>query len=55
MAGQKKEKKLKIKIDPVEKFLKEIGSEVVKPEPKLSITRDRFPAEQSVVLLEKKS
>ena len=44
-----------IKIDPVEKFLKEIGSEVVKPEPKLSITRDRFPAEQSVVLLEKKS
>lgn len=37
---------------PVTVFLKEIGKETVVPQPKLTITKDKLPAEQTVVVLE---
>jgi len=38
-------------LDPVEKFLKEMGMEPVEPRPKLSITRSNLPASTQVFLL----
>lgn len=37
---------------PVSQFLKEIGKESVVPVPKLNITKDKLPLEQTVVVLE---
>ncbi len=36
----------------VDVFLKEMGKEDTKPSPKLSVTKDRLPAELTVVVLE---
>ena len=44
---------LKLPLDPVEKFLKEMGAENVIPVPKLTITKDKLPEETEVVLLSK--
>ncbi len=44
---------LKFPLDPVEKFLKEMGAEGVEPQPKLSITKDKLPEEPMVVVLSK--
>lgn len=44
---------LKIELESVEPFLKEMGAEGVEPIPKLSITRDKLPEETAVVLLNK--
>ncbi len=40
------------KLDPVDKFIKEMGAEKSDPAPKLSIKKDHLPQELSVVLLE---
>ncbi len=39
-------------LSPVTEFLKEIGKEAVVPQAKLSITKDKLPAEMQVVVLE---
>lgn len=44
---------LKFQLDPVDKFLKEMGVENVSPQPKLSITKDKLPEEPMVVVLSK--
>src|SRR3989344_1272443 len=44
---------LKLPLDPVEKFLKDMGAENVIPVPKLTITKDKLPEETEVVLLSK--
>lgn len=44
---------LKYQLDPVDKFLKEMGQEVLVREPKLVITADKLPEETKVVVLEK--
>lgn len=44
---------LKFELDPVDKFLKEMGAEGVVPVPKLSITKDKLPEEPQVVVLSK--
>jgi len=44
---------LKFELEPVENFMKEMGSETVEPLPKLSITRDKLPDELQVVVLSK--
>ena len=46
---------LKFQLDPVDKFLKEMGVEGVTPQPKLSITKDKLPEEPMVILLAKSS
>lgn len=38
-------------LDPVEKFLKEMGIEPIEPRPKLSLTRSNLPASTQVFLL----
>lgn len=40
------------KLSPVGAFLKEIGKESVMPQPKLTISKDKLPAEMQVVVLE---
>lgn len=40
------------KLSPVSAFLKEIGKESVVPQPKLTISKDKLPAEMQVVVLE---
>lgn len=42
---------LKIALDPVANFLKEMGKENLEVSPKLSITKDKLPDEPEVVLL----
>lgn len=42
---------LKFPLDPVEKFLKEMGAEGVQAVPKLTITKDKLPDEPQVVVL----
>lgn len=42
---------LKVELDGVEKFLKEMGAEEVTEVPKLSITKDKLPDEALVVVL----
>ena len=44
---------LKFQLDPVDKFLKQMGAESVQPVPKLSITKDKLPEETEVVVLSK--
>ncbi len=44
---------VKAGLDPVEKFLKEMGVENVVPQPKLSITKDKLPEEPQVTVLTK--
>lgn len=44
---------LKVELDPVEKFLKEMGVENPETLPKLSITKDKLPDEPKVILLNK--
>lgn len=44
---------LKIELDGVEPFLKEMGAENKEPQPKLSITKDKLPEEPEVVVLSK--
>ena len=44
---------LKFPLEPVDKFLKEMGAENIVPISKLSITRDKLPEELQVVLLSK--
>ncbi len=44
---------LKFELDPVDKFLKEMGVEGVTPVPKLSISKDKLPEEPQVVILSK--
>lgn len=44
---------LKFELDPLEKFLKEMGAENITPQPKLSITKDKLPEEPQVVILSK--
>lgn len=44
---------LKAELDPVEKFLKEMGVENITPQPKLSISKDRLPEEPQIVVLSK--
>lgn len=44
---------LKFQLDPVDKFLKEMGAESVVAQPKLSITKDKLPEEPQVVVLSK--
>lgn len=40
-------------LEPVDKFLKEMGKEDIEPAKKLTISKDRLPAEPQVILLEK--
>lgn len=44
---------LKFELEGVEGFLKEMGTDSVTPQPKLSITRERLPEEPEVVVLTK--
>lgn len=44
---------LKVELDGVENFLKEMGAEGVVPVPKLSITKEKLPEEPLVVVLTK--
>lgn len=44
-----------LKLDPVGKFLKEMGVGVIKPEPGLKLTKSNLPDETRVVVLEHKS
>ena len=44
---------LKFELDPVEKFLKEMGAEGAVPQPKLLITKDKLPEESQLVVLSK--
>ncbi len=46
---------LKFELDPVEKFLKEMGPEHMEEQLKLSITKDKLPEEPQVILLAKSS
>lgn len=46
------DKKIFAQITGVDVFLKEMGKEEIKPVPKLNITKDRLPAELTVVVLE---
>lgn len=43
---------LKYNLEPVERFLKEMGKEGIKPEPKLIMTKDRLPEDLQVIILE---
>lgn len=43
-----------LQLDPVDKFLKEAGSEKREKEVKLTVSKDRLPTEQQVVVLKKK-
>lgn len=44
---------LKVELDSLEKFLKEMGIENITPQSKLSITKDKLPEEPQVVVLTK--
>lgn len=44
---------LKIELEEVEKFAKEMGAEGVLPQPKLSITKEKLPEEPQIVVLSK--
>lgn len=44
---------LKVDLEGVEPFLKEMGAENITPLPKLSVTKDKLPEETMVVLLSK--
>lgn len=42
---------LKFELEEVEKFLKEMGKEVITPQPKLVISKDKLPEEMEVIVL----
>lgn len=42
-----------VDLEPVQKFLKEMGKEEIEPIKKLTVTKDRLPSETQVVVLEK--
>ncbi len=44
---------INFELDGVENFLKEMGVENISPQPKLSITKEKLPAESQVVVLSK--
>lgn len=44
---------LKVELEGVEPFLKEMGAENIAPSPKLSVTKEKLPEETTVVLLSK--
>lgn len=44
---------LKVTLDPVENFLKEMGKEAIVPVSKLSVTSDKLPEETQIVVLER--
>ena len=44
-----------VQLEPVEKFLKEMGAEKVQPQDKLTISKEKLPEELQVVLLASKS
>ncbi len=48
-----RDKDSKLDLEPVEKFLKEMGKEDIQADNKLSISKDRLPTEPQVVLLSK--
>jgi len=43
---------LNMELEPVDRFLKEIGIKELNPQPKLSLTRSSLPDSMQVVLLE---
>ncbi|MCL5959053.1 MAG: MBL fold metallo-hydrolase [Chloroflexi bacterium] len=43
---------VKLEIDPVEKFTREMGLKSFQPQPKLVVTKSTLPAEQQIVVLE---
>jgi len=43
---------LKFELEPLDKFLKEMGKEETTPQPKLVISKDKLPEEMEVVVLE---
>ncbi|TSC54155.1 MAG: hypothetical protein LiPW16_123 [Microgenomates group bacterium LiPW_16] len=43
---------LAFELEPVDKFLKEMGKEQVVPQPKLTISKDKLPEELEIVVLE---
>lgn len=43
---------LSFELDTLDKFLKEMGKEEVKPQPKLVISKDKLPEEREIVVLE---
>lgn len=47
------DKEASVELEPVDKFLKEMGKEDVKAIAKLTITKERLPAEPQAILLEK--
>ncbi len=47
------DKDSKVDLEPVEKFLKEMGKEDIEVIKKLTVTKDRLPSEPQVVILEK--
>jgi L-ascorbate metabolism protein UlaG (beta-lactamase superfamily) len=44
---------LKFELAPVDAFLKQMGTETVTPQPKLTITKDKLPDEPQVIVLSK--
>jgi hypothetical protein len=46
---------IKVKLDPVDKFLKEMGSAKIDPEASLKLTPTSLPEETQIVLLEPKA
>ncbi len=46
---------LKLEIEGVDPFLKEMGAESVTPSPKLTVSKDKLPGETQVILLSKSS
>ena len=47
----KTDAKTKLELDGIEPFLKEIGKEEIKPQPKLSLAKEKLPQELEVVWL----
>lgn len=45
---------LRDRLDPVDRFLKEMGTKTVEPQPKLSVSRSSLPHETEVVVLDYK-
>jgi len=43
---------VKLEIDPVEKFAREMGIKSLQPQPKLMITKSTLPSEQQIIVLE---
>jgi hypothetical protein len=43
--------KLKIKLDGVDKFLKEMGKKSIEPQPKLLIKKKDLPAEETNIVV----